>query len=124
MTRGAMNQDDAEALAASLKLLANANRLSILALLAQGQRTVAEIELSTGIRQPTLSQQLGVLREAGLIQAERSAKTVAYRLLQGEIAARLRRLADVLEPAGMEGPDEPRRAAAAQAAVFASVDGS
>jgi len=42
-----------------LKALANDNRLVILCSLAEGEKNVGELERILGIRQPTLSQQLG-----------------------------------------------------------------
>ena len=44
---------------ALLKALANEDRLLILCQLTQGERNVGELEKMTGVRQPTLSQQLG-----------------------------------------------------------------
>lgn len=45
-----------------LKVLANRDRLMLLCQLAEGERNVGELEERLGILQPTLSQQLGVLR--------------------------------------------------------------
>ena len=56
---------------ALLKALANEDRLLILCQLTQGERNVGELETMTGVRQPTLSQQLGVLRQEGLDDAGR-----------------------------------------------------
>ena len=120
-----MTQDEAETLASFLKLLANPNRLAILALLRLGPRTVAEIETALAIRQPSLSQQLGVLREGGLITAERSAKTVAYALAADTLKPTLELLCDRLRLTGddLAGSAAAQRQGArpAQAAVFAEV---
>ena len=67
-----------------LKALANRNRLTILCLLAQGERSVSDLEAFLGIRQPTLSQQLAVLREEDLVATRREGKTIYYRLASGE----------------------------------------
>ena len=56
---------------ALLKTLANEDRLLILCQLSQGARNVGELETLLDIRQPTLSQQLTVLREEGLVTTER-----------------------------------------------------
>ncbi len=61
-----------------LKLLANPNRLSIVCHLMQQPCPVADLETELGIRQPTLSQQLGELRDAGLIEGRRDGKTIIY----------------------------------------------
>jgi DNA-binding transcriptional ArsR family regulator len=75
-----------------LKAIAHPLRLRILEVLRQGERNVGEIEEAAGIGQPSLSQQLGVLRKAGLVETRKEAKLVYYRL--GEDA--LARLADLL----------------------------
>ncbi len=54
-----------------LKALANEDRLLILCQLTQGERNVGELETMTGVRQPTLSQQLGILRDEGLVATRR-----------------------------------------------------
>lgn len=78
-TVGARNPLIAEA-ADLLRLMANPNRLAILCRLVDGEASVGEMEETLGIRQPTLSQQLGELRKAGLIGDRREAKLVFYRL--------------------------------------------
>lgn len=63
-----------------LKALAHPLRFRILETLRNGERNVGEIEEATDIRQPALSQQLGVLRKAGLVETRKEAKLVFYRL--------------------------------------------
>lgn len=67
-----------------LKALANRNRLTILCLLSQGERSVSDLESFLSIRQPTLSQQLAVLREENLVATRRDGKTIYYRLASDE----------------------------------------
>ena len=67
-----------------LKALANRNRLTILCLLSQGERSVSDLEAFLGIRQPTLSQQLAVLREENLVATRRDGKTIYYSLASEE----------------------------------------
>ncbi len=67
-----------------LKTLANPNRLLILCILSQGERSVGELEELLAIRQPTLSQQLAVLRDQELVDTRRSGKQVFYRLASNE----------------------------------------
>ncbi len=62
----------------ALKLLANEDRLLLLCQLTQGEQCVSELEERLGIRQPTLSQQLGILREQGLISPRRQGKHIYY----------------------------------------------
>lgn len=63
-----------------LKTLANPDRLLLLCQLAQGERNVGELEALLGIQQPTLSQQLAVLRREGLVDTRREGKQVYYRI--------------------------------------------
>jgi DNA-binding transcriptional ArsR family regulator len=78
-----------------LKALANPNRLSIVCLLLEGESSVAEIENELGIRQPTLSQQLGELREAGLVATRRDAKHIYYRVADDRAGRIVKTLRDV-----------------------------
>ena len=57
-----------------MKVMANADRLMLLCQLSQGEKSVGELESLLDIRQPTLSQQLTVLREAELVATRREAK--------------------------------------------------
>jgi DNA-binding transcriptional ArsR family regulator len=66
--------------AATLRVLGHETRLRIVLLLLRGERAVSDIERALGLRQPNLSQQLGELRDAGLVLARREAKTAIYRL--------------------------------------------
>ena len=68
-----------------LKVLANEDRLIILCQLIQGEKNVGELESLLGIRQPTLSQQLTVLREEGLVRTERKGKYIFYSLASDEV---------------------------------------
>jgi ArsR family transcriptional regulator len=63
---------------AALKVLANEERLLLLCQLSQGELSVGELEEALDIRQPTLSQQLGVLRNEGVVAARRDGKRVFY----------------------------------------------
>ncbi|MCZ4092644.1 sulfite-sensing transcriptional repressor BigR [Sinorhizobium psoraleae] len=74
--------------AALLKTLANQNRLMIVCTLVEGEHSVGQLAEMLGIHQPTLSQQLTVLREAGIVATRRDAKQIFYRLAE-EKASRL-----------------------------------
>jgi DNA-binding transcriptional ArsR family regulator len=63
-----------------LKVMANADRLMLLCQLSQGEKSVSELEQALDIRQPTLSQQLTVLREAELVATRREGKSIYYRV--------------------------------------------
>ncbi|SIT45466.1 Biofilm growth-associated repressor [Paraburkholderia ribeironis] len=63
---------------ALLKVLANPDRLLLMCQLSQAELSVGELEEQLGIRQPTLSQQLGVLRESDLVTTRREGKNIFY----------------------------------------------
>ena len=63
-----------------MKVLANPDRLLILCQLSQGEKRVGELEEILQIVQPTLSQQLTVLRNEGLVSTRRESKNVYYQL--------------------------------------------
>lgn len=83
----AMAEPDLDGLKASaadacalLKALANPDRLLLLCQMSTGEYCVSELEELTGIRQPTLSQQLTVLREQELVHTRREGKQIFYRI--------------------------------------------
>ncbi|MFT8675003.1 MAG: metalloregulator ArsR/SmtB family transcription factor [Acetobacter sp.] len=80
----ALSADDAKKLTERLKLFAQPQRLMILAQLLDGPRAVSELESGTGIGQPTLSQQLGVLRRAGILRTERESRAIFYSFAEPE----------------------------------------
>lgn len=63
-----------------MKVMANSDRLILLCQLSQGEKSVGELESILDIRQPTLSQQLTVLREAELVTTRRDGKNIFYRI--------------------------------------------
>lgn len=73
-------RESAAAAGQLLKALANPDRLLLLCQLSQGERNVGELEALLGIVQPTLSQQLAVLRREGLVDTRRDGKQVYYRI--------------------------------------------
>jgi DNA-binding transcriptional ArsR family regulator len=63
---------------ALLKVLANPDRLLLMCQISQTELAVGQLEEQLDIRQPTLSQQLGVLRESGLVTTRREGKNIFY----------------------------------------------
>ncbi len=63
-----------------MKVLANSDRLMLLCQLAQGEKCVSELEELLGIVQPTLSQQLTVLRNEELVTTRREGKNIYYQI--------------------------------------------
>jgi DNA-binding transcriptional ArsR family regulator len=95
------------ALVEQFKAIAHPLRLRILEALTGAERNVGEIEQTTGIGQPALSQQLGVLRKAGLVETRKDAKLVFYRLARSELSelsAVLSALAPVAVPPQRPAP--------------------
>ncbi len=70
---------------AALKLLANPERLLLLCQLSQGEMSVGDLEAALDIHQPTLSQQLGVLRSEGVVETRRDGKRVFYRVADARL---------------------------------------
>lgn len=76
--------ESASAACGMLKILANEDRLLILCQLSQGDKNVGELKELLGIQQPTLSQQLTVLRTEGLVTTQRKGKYIYYSLASVE----------------------------------------
>lgn len=70
-----------------MKVLANSDRLMLLCELAQGEKCVSELEEILGIVQPTLSQQLTVLRNEELVTTRREGKNIYYQICSPEALA-------------------------------------
>jgi len=67
-----------------LKALAHESRLIILCILAEGEKSVSELEDALSLRQPTVSQQLARLRADGLVSTRRDGKVIYYNLASDE----------------------------------------
>lgn len=83
-----------------LKAMANERRLLILCHLAEGERSVGELERLVGLSQSALSQHLARLRRDRLVRTRRNAQTIFYSLHGDEAPAIMARLQDLyrLEP--------------------------
>lgn len=68
-----------------LKALANPQRLRVLCLLIEGERSVSQINQRVPLSQSALSQHLAVLREKGLVDTRKQAQTVFYRVAEGPV---------------------------------------
>ena len=73
-------QQQSEQAAKLLKALANPDRLLLLCHLVEREKSVAELGEVTGIAQPSLSQQLSVLRAENLVATRRAGKSIFYRI--------------------------------------------
>lgn len=79
----------------ALKLLADDTRLAVVEQLLAGPRHVHEINAELRIDPTLLSHHLRVLREAGLVSAEREGKSILYRLAPSVRLAQRRRVLDL-----------------------------
>jgi len=70
-----------------LKSMANEARLLILCNLAQGEKSVSELQELIGLSQSALSQHLAVLRKENLVDTRRSAQMVYYRISNEDATA-------------------------------------
>src|SRR4051794_12330140 len=94
---------DPEVAAELFRALAHPMRVRILCRLLDGKISVAGLEGELGLRQPSLSQQLGQLRDAGIVTTRQAARSVYYRLAD----QRARILIDALRTAGDTARSEP-----------------
>lgn len=97
----------------ALKALAHPLRLRVMRALTAAERSVGQIEAAAGIGQPTLSQQLAVLRRAGLVTTRKEAKLVYYRIDATALAEAVVALGGLGGTASTPtSPPAPRRSAA------------
>ncbi len=86
-----------------LKALAHESRLLILCMLAEGEKSVTDIERLLALRQPTVSQQLARLRMDGLVATRREGKVIYYSLASEEARVILGAVYDVFCGKGRKG---------------------
>lgn len=67
------------------KTLANPKRLEILHELRDGEKSVSELCLATGLRQATVSQHLAIMRHRKIVVERRAGNVVLYRILDKRI---------------------------------------
>jgi ArsR family transcriptional regulator len=68
-----------------LKAIAHPTRLAILDVLRDGEQCVCHMETTLGLRQAYISQQLMILKDAGLIESRRDGLNLYYRVIKPEI---------------------------------------
>lgn len=66
-----------------MKALGNESRLMILCVLAEGERSVGDLNTVVPLSQSALSQQLARLRQQGLVRTRRESQTIYYSLADG-----------------------------------------
>jgi len=96
---------EGEELADTLKALASANRLQLLLLLIEGERTVEELASAAGLGQSATSHHLRILRVLRLVQVRREGRHAHYSLHDHHIAdllAAVRHHHEHVHPATLE----------------------
>jgi DNA-binding transcriptional ArsR family regulator len=97
-------RDAAEEACALMKVLSNPDRMLLLCELSEGERNVGELQDAVGIQQPTLSQQLAVLRDENLVGTRREGKNIYYSIASAQAMAVLHVLyAQFCAPKGRKG---------------------
>lgn len=90
LTRSPLSAEHAEALASSLKALADPARLRILSMVAahaDGEACVCDLTEPLGLSQPTVSHHLRVLVEAGFLEREKRGTWAYFRVVDDAIAS-------------------------------------
>ena len=78
-----------------LKAMAHPIRLMVLCQLAEGEKSVGELERVGHVSQSALSQHLALLRSRKLVASRRSGQTIFYSLAGGEATALLAALYEI-----------------------------
>jgi DNA-binding transcriptional ArsR family regulator len=78
-----------------LKAMSNPVRLLVLCQLAEGEKSVGELERMVDVSQSALSQHLALLRQRGLVKFRRAGQTIFYSLHGPEAPALLAALYEV-----------------------------
>jgi ArsR family transcriptional regulator len=86
--------------AALFKLLSHPSRLAILQVLRDGEQCVCHIEATLGLRQAYISQQLMMMRQAGLVTDRREGWNIFYRVVRPEVYALLDAAISTVQPEG------------------------
>ena len=68
-----------------LKALSHSTRLAILNILRDGEQCVCHLEATLGLRQAYISQQLMILKQAGLLESRRDGLNLYYRVIKPEV---------------------------------------
>jgi len=87
---GPLASDEAESLAAALKVIADPARLRLLSLIQSqpgGEACVCHLTAPLGLSQPTVSHHLKVLLQAGLVEREQRGSWAYFRIVPGQLRA-------------------------------------
>ena len=98
-----------------LRVLSNPKRLLILCYLSDGELSVQQLQVATGLGQSTVSQQLAIMRGEKLVTARREAQSVYYSLASDEALSVIGTLQGIYAP-------DPAKLKALKASAEASTD--
>lgn len=101
--RAADMRAHAEDAAGLMKALGNESRLMILCLLAEGERSVGELDAIMPLSQSALSQHLARLRAQGMVETRRESQTIFYSLARGPAERIIHLLHDIFCSTGGGG---------------------
>lgn len=102
-------QERASEVAGLLKTLSHPTRLLIACELRNRERSVGDLEESTGALQSALSRDLARMRAADLVKARRQSKSVYYRLSDARLERIIDALCDALGPASRRPKNRTRQ---------------
>lgn len=97
-TRGRARRDDlacCEEMARAFRALGNPTRLGILRRITESEMCVGELREELDCRQPAVSQHLGILRDRGIVTAERDGAHVCYRVADPRLGELLELAAEI-----------------------------
>jgi DNA-binding transcriptional ArsR family regulator len=77
-----------------LGAMANTSRLMIMCQLADGEKSVSDLQPTIGLSQSALSQHLAILRRKQLVRTRRDGQSIFYSLSSGEAASIMHTLHD------------------------------
>ncbi len=100
-------QKSADRATSLLKAMSNSSRLLILCQLAEGEKSVGELERRVGLSQSGLSQHLALLRQKGIVTTRREAQSIFYSLASKEAKAVMAALYEVF--CAKAGKNRPTR---------------
>ena len=95
-TRKSVNDEIFERQAQICKAFAHPGRLRILDLLGQGERGVSELQKELGFSRTTLSQQISILKSAGVLSTRRNGKQIYCSLAIPEVKQACQLIREVL----------------------------
>jgi DNA-binding transcriptional ArsR family regulator len=82
--------------AATCRILAHPTRLAMIEALRDGERTVTDLVAAVGTSAGNLSQHLGAMRDAGVVEARREGRFAFYRISDPRILTAFRLMREVL----------------------------